>query len=88
MNSIIDETFIIYYKFNKYDLINKLDSSKNSLKMTSIKKKKRIQMEYQLKLNTIKIFGVKYIRRNKNKCYIVNKGKKYTLVDIFMVESN
>ena len=79
-------------------IINIFDESYNikNKKKYLIKKSNQIKIEYQVddddeeeeEEEKIKIFGKKFVRNNKNKCYILYEGKKNNLVEFFNVGNN
>ena len=83
-NIIFAKSFNNYLKedkLHKKDLRvknNKIDD--NNRRITLIKQKDRIKIEYKIDKgeNKIKIFSENLVKINRNKCYIVNNGIKYT----------
>ena len=81
--------FIIKQKnFNNKEKINTIcDISFNNV--SNILIKKGIGISYKFEGDeSIKIFGDEFVRNNKNKCYILNSGKKYKLAEYFNVKNN
>ena len=68
----------------KVDIINKDDFKYRHIKIErkmSSKKNILIQMVYEFERKETKIFGFKFIRNNKNKCFMVKEGKKCKIVE-------
>ena len=78
-----NESNISYYKY--IFKISKSNNRKNYL----IKNHNIIKLEYGVlfKKEKIKIFGDIFVGKNRNKCYIVNEGKKYELVEYFSLKN-
>ena len=85
LNIIFAKSFNNYLKedkLHKKDLkIKNNNIDDNNKRIILIKKKNRIKIEYKIDKgeNKIKTFDDDFVNINRNKCYIVNDGKKYKL---------